>query len=38
MTRDELNQLEADLWSAAANLHAHEMGNFDFRPWPGFEE
>ena len=30
--------LEADLWSGADNLHANEMGNFDSRPWAGFEE
>jgi hypothetical protein len=38
MTRDELNQLETDPWSAADNLHANEMENFDTRPWAGFEE
>jgi hypothetical protein len=38
MTRDELNQLEADLWSAADNLHANELGIFGSRPWAGFEE
>jgi hypothetical protein len=38
MTRDELNQHETDPWSAADNLHANEMENFDSRPWAGFEE
>jgi hypothetical protein len=26
MTRDQLEQVEADLWSAANNLHANEAG------------
>jgi hypothetical protein len=34
MTRDQLKQLEADLWSTADNLHANEnKKEFDLKPW-----